>query len=206
MVKYIFFFVSFFCVFCVAGTKLVDNHTFEDFCENDLDNRLYQAVESNDYQEFSHLLSNGARPYTVYEDGISLLHVAAIYADSQIINELILMDLDINMESDEGETPLTYAITNFNRDAVLTLIENGASLLSVDEDGDSYLHIASMNNENAQRHVTDDLSILEIILRQLSGFIDIKNNEEKTPLDIARDHNNLEAVRILESWMLRLAD
>lgn len=65
----------------------------------------------------------------VNEDGLSALHVACEAGDHpEMVALLLSYGADVNLEDEEGYTPLHYASMNGHDDAVQTLIEAGANL------------------------------------------------------------------------------
>ena len=108
--------------------------------------------------------------------------------NTSIIDKLLSLGLDVNSMSSFG-SPLMYAAEWPQQTAFRMLIENGADPFLKDKDGSSLLHCAAKGGNT---------SIINELL--LLGFqIDSKDLSGKTPLTIAAEFKNFEAVKILFS-------
>lgn len=84
---------------------------------------------------------------TSYRAGYTLLHQAAFYGQLDLVKKLIEWGAPLDATSDNGETPLSYALSNIRHVAVPLLIEAGANIKVTDtETGGSLLHLAAGSN------------------------------------------------------------
>lgn len=159
--------------------------------------------------------------------GDSLLHVAIKSMDLEAINFLIAKKLDINAENNAGDLPLDYALSEGLTDIVKILISGGANPnLWVFENGKkhNFLHYAVVYADEdcvaaileshlleidalaqfdtvtfSALHMAAQLNKSEVIamLAARGANLNIKNNERQTPLQLAQEAGNVEAVRAL---------
>ncbi len=181
-----------------------DNITVFAISPNEIACSLYTAIYENNYDTVVRLVNCGAELGELDEEGNTLLHTAILHSrDIRIIALFAHRDLGlIDKKNYEGKTPLAEAILSFRTEEVRYLIENGADLELIDEDGDTYLHMAAIAEKNSIRNNQDDASILELLLKKIPIFLDTENLDGKTPLGIAEEHDNRAAVKIMLSSSL----
>lgn len=118
---------------------------------------LHTVVMHGTPENISYLLSKGAT-IQLNDEGISPIHVACQRSDPQIA-EMILgygfdsYDLDINMQSVDGQTALHIAVASGNIDTVKLLIDKGADRELVDNNGKNALDYAE--NESMRSLLID---------------------------------------------------
>ena len=149
---------------------------------------LMHAAADGKQNAFEMLIQNGADPYLKDNDGSSLLHHAANGGNTSIIDKLLSLGLDVNSMSSFG-SPLMYAAEWPQQRAFQMLIQNGADPFLKDKDGSSLLHCAAKGGNT---------SIINELL-SLGVQIDSKDLSGKTPLTIATEFKNFEAVKFLFS-------
>ena len=149
---------------------------------------LMHAAADGKQSVFEMLIQNGADPFLKSNDGSNLLHHAANGGNTSIIDKLLSLGLDVNSMSSFG-SPLMYAAEWPQQRAFQMLIQNGADPFLKDKDGSSLLHCAAQGGNTSI--INELLSLgLEIDSKDLSG---------KTPLTIATEFKNFEAVKFLFS-------
>ena len=149
---------------------------------------LMHAAADGKQSAFETLIQNGADPFLKDNDGSNLLHHAANGGNTSIIDKLLSLGLDVNSTSSFG-SPLMYAAEWPQQRAFQMLIQNGADPFLKDKDGSSLLHCAAKGGNTSI--INELLSLgLEIDSKDLSG---------KTPLTIATEFKNFEAVKFLFS-------
>lgn len=88
------------------------------------------------------LLKNGANPTISDSEGWTLLHDAVYREDQAAIDLLLKYDADINQKDLNGESPIFSAIYNSDVKTFKYLMDKGANLLIVNNDGDSLKDVA----------------------------------------------------------------
>lgn len=77
------------------------------------------------------------------ENGNTLLHMACISQNHNLIAKVVSMTCDINPINNNGDTPLHIACISSNSHITTLLIDSGCTVESLNNDGDSCpLHIA----------------------------------------------------------------
>ncbi|KAJ6648131.1 B-cell lymphoma 3 protein like, partial [Pseudolycoriella hygida] len=122
------------------------------------------------------------------EEGLYTIHQATINGDIFKIRRLLVIfnfyKRDINITSTDGknETPLHYAMSSIrnprNNDIINLLIDRGAEVLAVNDDGDTVLHLAA---ETIRDYSIASKLISKISLDDLSKI----NDKGRTVLHIA---------------------
>ncbi len=141
----------------------------------------------------------------VDEYGFSLLHhVAAISRDEKLLQYLIYRKLDVNLQNISGRTPLMLSLLSIEMDSENLFFDFGSELLDAgadvnitDNNGDTVLMLACMYN-NYTAYGDDYLVEYMEMLVTHGADVNKKNDENKTALDIAREHHFVEAVEFLE--------
>lgn len=106
---------------------------------------------------------------------VSLLHLASLnYYHPEVLNFLLEENKhDINLQDEQGETPLMYALYNKNFEHAHLLLEKNLDLNLIDKGKWTYIHYAVMSNS---------LQILEIIDSKVTFTYD------KSLLDFAKKY------------------
>lgn len=106
-----------------CNVNLIDGH-----------NTVFHAIR-NVYRELrEYLVSIGNDINYKLESSLSLLHIAAMYNNVDIIQFLLEQGLDINVCFDGKFTPLEFAVAHHSVEAVEFLIKRGAKLNTILED------------------------------------------------------------------------
>jgi len=103
-------------------------------------------------------------------------------------NVVPVKEIDTEMRSSDGLTPLLQACHEGHLEVVKCLIDHGCNLQATCRYGYTALHIASLNNH---REIVELLLSLQVI------HIDQKGDEGMTALHLACRKGNLEVVRLL---------
>jgi len=150
---------------------------------------LHIALTGNSREIILLLVANGAdvNQYVVPQQKITPLHYAAANRPLIIIDALIKAGADINAQDINGMTPLMAAV-KMHQDgykASALLLKNKADFNIVDNNGDTALAIAALNNK------TPD-NILALI--QAGADINSRNKKGYTPLLLAAAFNREEII------------
>jgi ankyrin repeat protein len=115
------------------------------------------------------------------------LMIAASKGYAKETTRLILEGADLFVETDEGVTPLIFAISGNHTDAAKVLIEYGSDLNKVTKRGDTPLTLA-IKNDNAD--ITEDLI-------RSGADIDLADRYKATPLHYAAVYDNIRLADML---------
>ncbi|XP_071098473.1 uncharacterized protein [Haliotis cracherodii] len=114
---------------------------------------VMKGAYSGNKDTFDLLLSKGANPSLTGDDNETLLHAASEGGNIDIVRHVI-GDFDINTRGGNGHTPLMLAVGEGYTDVVDFLVDHGADVHMVDNDGDCLLHLAcELGNVNMAKHV-----------------------------------------------------
>jgi len=119
--------------------------------------------------------------------GKSCFHVACEKGHSQIVKNFLEFDCNPFSKDNEGKNSMHWAIENSNSQVFRTLLGQNARLISsVDDCGNSCLHLASASGQ---------LQIIQEIANKF--LIDITNNDGKTALHLAFERGHPEVIEVL---------
>lgn len=154
---------------------------------------LMLAVARGDLSFASDQISRGADVNAQAKDGNTALHYASsAQRDPVRLVELLLnKDAKPTIANDNGDTPLlliTRLAKSEDRQKVAKLLINaGASLFKQNKNGDTILHLAVKEKDNA---------LLRFLKDQFGSVIE--NNQDMTPVELARQLGNTDALLILQ--------
>ena len=127
-------------------------------------NNLFSAVECNDLEKVSEILSlDNSKINDLNEEGLSLLHIAVIKANTKMINLLFKFGADSNILSDKKkQTPLHLAYLNQNsmtEEIIKELIKNNAKeniLDSKNKKPSDYMCSSYKKNKNKKFNIDNN--------------------------------------------------
>jgi ankyrin repeat protein len=155
---------------------------------------LIDAVYRKNYTFLSRLFDSGINIDFTDDDGRSLvMHaVLAEQADSEMINFLVDRGADVNL-TDKAQkwTALHFAARDQKVEMVETLIQRGAQIDPKDSFGNTPLWRCVMNT-------SPNLRIVQTLVRA-GANPNSKNNNDVSPLDVARLMDNKEVIEIMSS-------
>eukprot|EP01095_Lingulamoeba_sp_RSL-Kostka_P012835 TRINITY_DN5164_c0_g1_i2.p1 TRINITY_DN5164_c0_g1~~TRINITY_DN5164_c0_g1_i2.p1 ORF type:complete len:238 (+),score=40.53 TRINITY_DN5164_c0_g1_i2:69-782(+) len=122
-----------------------------------------------DYDIAEILIEKGINVNHIALDGSCCLHHAVILNYIDLIELYIINKCNVNCYDDSYRTPLLYATHDHYKNAVELLIDNGADINSVNENGDTLLHIVYGKH--------DGKLLTELLLSQENIDLNIKNNK-----------------------------
>jgi len=189
---------------------------------------LHYAAENGKIEAIKLLLSNNANANSISKTYGSPLHLASQGGHDEAVKLLIEKGADINIIDNKGETSIFIylgpAYMFLRMDMIKYFVENGANLNMKNNNGNTPLHIAAtyknnselislliskgaqtdiQNNEgNTPLHCavieskTD--SVKALLVNQI--ILNIKNNLNQTPLDIALKSRNEMLVKLLKDY------
>ncbi|KAG9510069.1 Neurogenic locus notch-like protein 2 [Fragariocoptes setiger] len=154
---------------------------------------LHAAIGADARGVFEILLRNRATDLNAKDNqGITpLMQAVRTFANgSDLLEELILAESEINLHDNAGKTALHWAALTTNVDAVRLLLANGANKDSQDLQEQTPLFLAA--GEGAK-------GVVELLL-QHNANRDIRDNMERLPKDVARERKHLDIVKLLEEY------
>ncbi|AVP87007.1 hypothetical protein phytr_440 [Candidatus Phycorickettsia trachydisci] len=156
------------------GTNLLNLASYSNFTEL-MQLLLAQGFDAN-FQELE----------GVYADGFSPLHCAAGHIEAAAL--LCEHGANIEIKDKNGLTPIYFAGICGQLKMIDWLYEKGAKIDFATNDGLTFLHIAAQNGH---------LKLIESLIEQKFDVNATTIKESKTPLRIAAQHNQFEAVKLL---------
>ena len=121
--------------------------------------------------------------------GNTPLCVAAHNGHLNIVQFLVDKGADINIKSNQGFAPLYVAAHNGHLNIVQFLVDKGADINIKSNQGFAPLYVAAHNGH---------LNIVQFLVDRGAITTFINNTNGKTALDIAREQNHTDIIRLLE--------
>lgn len=185
--------------------------------------KLFDAVKQGAKNErLAQLVKEGANINARDQYGQTPLHYAARYYESNMIPELVGLGADPNAQDDQGQTPLYFAVHNNDPATVHMLIAADANPIVPLRDGTTPWSIAEaggnpeivsllrptaepakLAQEQAERDLFDAIYSKTLKPDQFNKLIgqgariNIENQDGKTPLQVALERNNMQALGLL---------
>ena len=163
---------------------------------------LHKAAENGSLEMVKILIEMGADIDAKDEGKATPLHYCILVGNIEIVKILLQKGADMEARL-EGEvisvcTPLHVAVKFSHMDIVKLLLGNGAQINTQDKIGNTVLH-HTVENDTYHFDPFDPYFFLEIVkyLLEHGAQVDIRNNDNKTPFDLANEHQNFEMAKIL---------
>ena len=120
--------------------------------------------------------------------GASPLWALAFSGRTECLEQLLLKSCDINLCTDDGRSPVYVAAEKGHADCILKLASAGGDVNKCDNDGRSPIYNAASSGHSA------------CISQLLASRADARSTYNGTSaLDIARQNNHTDSVRVLEA-------
>ena len=158
-----------------------------------MDEEIFEAFLDGNFERVKELIKNGVDINIIQNNnGWNLLHFSYNNNNLNIINFLINNGININLKDKNNSTPLHIVCyyNSENLDIIKILIKNGADINTRDILGETPLHDACIQG------------CIEIVDELVNGGGDlyyIKNDNEETPLDVARNCGHLHIIEKYEN-------
>ena len=180
----------------------------------------FDAIYSNNVQALREYLETGDINIK-NERGMSLIHYAIVFANSEVFNLLLDNYIDINIQDSHGETPTHYCVVNNRMGFLKTLIRKGCDLNLKNNEGQTplfkactlgreemvYLLLESMNFNLYEKDSKDETIFMALVrsrnldllskLKLDDKIIDIKNFQGESPLHIASRSGDKRVIKYL---------
>ncbi len=110
--------------------QVVDEKRLEEWLAEgaDINEELNNAVVASDEFRVRYLIERGADINFINNVGSGLLHQAARYRDSKMLDILLNLNADPNLEDRNGRTPLMHATLSNHVPSIERLVKSGADL------------------------------------------------------------------------------
>ncbi|MFD3447640.1 ankyrin repeat domain-containing protein [Microbacteriaceae bacterium 4G12] len=157
-----------------------------------MEQKILHAVMNGDIVLVQQLLEeDGTLVNTYSEDGWGVLHLAAYFGHTKMMEFLLSQGAPIDARStnDMKNTPLHAATANKQQEAVALLLANGADVHAKQSGGWTALHEAALLGE---------VGIVQVLLSHGANASD-KKDDGKTPLDIAVEKDHQHVVSVLQN-------
>src|SRR6266403_891490 len=161
---------------------------------------LIAALAGRHFQTGKFLHHNGAHLDVHFNKGVTPLHSAALYGDLEMVQELLAYEVDVNVQWDNGWTPLLDAALDNSRhtrihnivqsplDVARILIDHGAEINARStEDSWTPLHLAAKNG---------GVEFVRVLLEH-GANVSAEDKEGRTPLHGAAECRSFELVCLL---------
>lgn len=148
---------------------------------------LFVAAEFNEIAAVEYILTKGVSKSIKNEIGNSILHIGASNGSMDIVSYSIEeLTIEIESKNNKGTTPLMLAVHSNKLDVVRYLIEHGAKINEVDNNGHNALFYVVDNNRNMFQ-----------LLLNAGADISQEANDKATLLINAAKNKNFEIIRYL---------
>ena len=159
---------------------------------------LIAAVKAGDEALVRSLLDAGADVNEQDAETLNTpLHWVAYYGATDIAELLLSRGANTEAQDRNGMTPLHDAVAFASPKIVTLLLGRGASVNAPNTAGDTPLHLAAMFNETS--------AIAESLI-EAGAVLDVKNEDEQTPLYCAADESRLETTALLFALRANIDD
>lgn len=149
---------------------------------------LHIAIGNHHDELAISLIYRGVDINSVNEKNASPLHVAIESNKPEMIKLLIDKGADLKAETKEGWTPLEMAVWNGLQDIAITIINKGSDIKKIcPMKKATVLHMAAVKN----------LKDVVQLLIEKGADINARDEDGKTPFDLAQQYNNLETARVI---------
>lgn len=194
--------------------------------EKDLNSKLFYAVEQNNLDEVKELIKNGADIHAREISGKKAIHIAVKKGNKNIVEFFLNEGIRVNDTSNSGWTPLHYAAFSGELEVAKLLVAKGANVRAENAYGQKPIDLIHYSKDDGYKGVMellldkgkgkvndtdkDGCTLLRyaVIIGNLEAIkflidkganIHAKDNEGRTPLDLAREGGNTEVVNMLSS-------
>jgi len=151
---------------------------------------LHKAIEKGMKELAEMLVKAGAKVDARDANSDTPLHQAALHDDPYFVELLLRAKADAKARNDDGESVLQWAVMTGNPQVARDLLEHGADPMATDLKGNTVLHAAA------------DSGSLGMVEAFLSLGVDPRqrNRAGQRPIDVARERDHAEIVKLLERF------
>ncbi len=175
---------------------LVENGAKIEDRNKDGETPLLIAARTGNTKTVENLMKKGANPNVVDKNGNGAIMKAAVENNKYTLKHLLSKGLNPDIKNEKGFTPLMAVVQQGNTDIANDLIKAGADVNGSDPMGNTPLINATLSG---------DTPMVREILKHKPD-IQVKNKEDKTAFDVARDNGYAQLQRILGQNMKTFDD
>ncbi|WP_419833393.1 ankyrin repeat domain-containing protein [Endozoicomonas atrinae] len=158
---------------------------------------LHFAIKLRQYELIPLALSNGAKSELRCIEGYAPLHHIAESGDEKMLDILhqTVPSIDMNQPASNGETPLMVAAANGNNACAASMISYGASINTLDHNGNNILFFA-LKWRSGLVDFDEPPEFVHMLIRDmdLESLASQETNEGWTVLHMAAENNEFEVV------------
>lgn len=146
------------------------------------DTALCVAIRNNEIKTVKRLSRNNSQIIHEHRGGYTVLRLAVIYEKLEIVKILLKRNADVNIQTACLKYIPLHLAAFYNLEEILSCLleQEKANPALQDTYGNTFIHLACKR-------------IIESLSKEYEDiYHDIKNNAEKTPLDITRDLDHKE--------------
>ena len=135
------------------------------------------------------LLEHNADVNIKDNNGYTALYLCALKGNENLCRLLLEHNADVNIQDAYGSTPLHLCARHGNENLGRLFLEHNADLNIQDNGGCTPLHRSALNSK--------DSKIIDLLVKFGEQNINIRNANGLTPLQMAVEHRNAQAVKML---------
>ncbi len=160
-----------------------------------LTEKLFKAIEDNNYLGIESSIRDGAIIDSKNVDGRTPLHYAVNNGHIKVVNILLANGADATKVTNKGNTPLHTAASKGHKEIIEALLQRVSHNKLSD-----FINAKTIVKGTTSLHVATENSFFEAVksLLKHGAIYNIKNKEGKTPLDLSRDQNITNLLKLVE--------
>ena len=160
------------------------------------DRRLREAVSDRNVSIVERLLaSKKIDVNSKNEDGDTLLHIACKKSNRTMVECLLKHGADVAAIGKYNYIPLHWAAKQGKNKTVRLLIRYGSDVLAKNYKGNTALHLAAKQNWTKTAK-----TLLKTLLKD-GGDMEVVNNENETPLNLAQKYNHEKIIDLIDLYI-----
>jgi ankyrin repeat protein len=169
-----------------AVRLLIENKVNVNAMNGSGDLPLHYACYSQDVRTIQLLLDGGADIDAIDGDGIPIIHYATQWSSGEVVRLLINNRADPLIKDPKGQTAL-HAVAVYDQETTKFLIDLGMDINAPDNEGNTALHKAAYNGNEATVQILIDHG----------ADMSLKNKQDETALSLAAGTSAIPIVRLL---------
>ncbi|MGL9761993.1 MAG: ankyrin repeat domain-containing protein [Wolbachia sp.] len=156
--------------------------------------KLFKAIKSNNFEIVDSLVKQGVVINAKDTDGWTALHYAVNNGRIDIVRILLTNRADVTQVTNKSNTPLHIAVLKDHKEIVGVLVQHVSNdklnsfINAGTTSGATSLHVAAKNGS---------LEIVKSLLKH-GAIYNIKNKEDKTPIDFSQDQKVTSLLKLVE--------